>query len=190
MNLLSSWVSIAWTYAAYYRSNREVLAGKQDVKKAGFAFFFCSVLASLAARFICTALFLVNYYKWVGGICIFVHFFVMLLWICIKERPKLEGAIACTSGRFLYYIFFAYVSILCFTNLSHGRTRKRMVVFLAVIYIENAVMAILSYLRIKAETGSGKENHLYVLPVGFILHVVLLLIYYRCFHPKARQQTE
>jgi hypothetical protein len=184
---LSSWINIAWTYAAYYRSNREVIAGKQDVKFLGFAFFFCSVLSALAARFICTTLFLVNYYTWIGGLCLFVHFFVMFLWIKFKERPALEGTISETwfCGRFLYYVFFAYVSILCFMNLNNTKARKRMIVFYVVIYIENTLMAVFSFLKItENEIGTYKVEHLLVLPVGFILHVILLLIYYLFLHPK------
>lgn len=182
-NLLSSWISIAWTYAAYYRCNREALKGEQDVNIIGLLFFFCSVLSALAARYVCTTLFLVYFDLLIGLVCIAIHFVIMMLWIFIKERPKLEGTAFTAFGRYLFYIFFAYVCILCFMNLNDTRARIRMTIFYILIYVENVIMAALASWKM-SETGSEKLMHLVILPVGFIVHVVLLVNYYKCLHPQ------
>lgn len=95
----------------------------------------------------------------------------------------LEGAVVSPLGRYLYYVFFAYVCILCFMNLKDTRARKRMTVFYTLIYIENTIMAALALWKMN-ETGSEKTVHVVVLPVGFLIHVVLFLNYYLCLHPK------
>lgn len=190
LNLLSSWASIAWTYSAYYRCNREIESGEQDLKFIGFVVFFVSVLSSLAARVICVVLFLVYFKAWIGCLVLGVHFIVMLLWIVFREKPKLDGTSPWKLGKCLYYVFFAYVSLLCFLNLRDSPTKLRMLAFYVLIYIENLVMAALAFFAIYvSDTGNEKLCNLLALPVGFVLHISLLITYYQIFHPKTGKCT-
>ncbi|XP_053379282.1 uncharacterized protein LOC123538414 [Mercenaria mercenaria] len=185
LNLLSSWASIAWTYSAYYKCNREVLVGKQDIKITGFAIFFMSVLSALAARVISVVLFLIYFKTWIGIFVLSVHVIYMLLWIIFKEKPTLEGTTSSKFGKYMYCIFFAYVSLLCFLNLRNSKARFRMAAFYLLIYIENFTFAVLSFYKMyTSEVRNDKLLNLIALPVGFVLHVFLLVLYYQIFHPK------
>lgn len=185
LNLLSSWISIAWTYAAYYRCNREALAGRQDVNVIGFVTFFLSVLAALAARVMCVVLFLVYFRPWIGAVLLSVHFTLMLLWIRLREKPTFEGTTSSSGGRFLYCVFFSYVSLLCFVNLQPTQARYRMILFYLIVYIENFIIAGFTlHTLINLETESNIAFNLLALPLGLVCHVVLLVLYYLTLHPK------
>lgn len=134
---------------------------------------------------ICIVFFLVTFKIWIGGILLSVHLITMLFWIILKEKPKLEGTASSIVGKCMYYIFFAYVSLLCFLNLQNTPAKQRMTAFYILLYIENFIMALLSFYRMNVlETWNEKLLHLLVLPIGFSLHVLLLIAYYQLCHPK------
>lgn len=185
MNILSSWASIAWTYSAYYRCNRESVHGKQDLNSIGFTIFIVSVLSALAARVICVVLFLVYFPTWIGCVVLAIHFIVALLWIVFREDPELKGTISWKVAKYLYCAFFAYVSLLCFLNLRNNRAKLRMIAFYLLIYTENFIMAAFTFHKIYvSQTDFEKLYNFIALPVGFILHISFLVIYYQIFHPK------
>lgn len=187
LNLLSSWASIAWTYAAYYRCNREALKGKEDVTFVGFAFFFTAFLAALAVRVICIVLFFVHPGLKYGAIPVGVHFIAMFIWIACKEKPPLVGTTTHACGRYLYYVFFAYVCILGFMNLQDTKARVRITLFYLLMYVESFALAAAPLYRMSESDNFKFSIHLAIIVVGCIVHVILLTNYYLLLHPTSGQ---
>lgn len=180
-SLSSSLISIAWTYSAYYRSNKEAIHRQQNVSFLGFLLLFLSVVASLSARVICIVLFLVNFNIWIGISILIGHFIAMFVWIALWQMPLLEGLTTKIYVRVLYYVFFAYVSMICFINLKNTPARWRIMFFYGIVYAENLIMAVLLH---RQKPGDDVTEMVYVLSLGWLGHIVFLSLYYSILHPK------
>lgn len=180
---MSSWISIAWVYAAYYRCNRQAMVGRKDVNFLGFTCFFLSVLACLAARVTSIVHFMLTYDVWIV-VVIVLHTSVALLWLVLRVKPEMEGVVASKIGRCLYYLFFAYVYNVCFLHLNNRPGKYRMIIFYVLLYIENFLLAGLTmYQYSDADIDDAKG--LLAIPVGLFVHVLFLIVFYKFFLPKA-----
>lgn len=187
-----SLVSVAWAYSSYYRSNREVSNqdNLEDILWLPFTIYFFSSICCLVSRFVSGTLFAAEFKSdglWllVGGIIAFVHITFLLLYICLKLKPKLEGTAHNLCGKFVYYVLFAYVNFFLFMNLG-GRGSSNMKYEMAlrygIIYFENIVLCVVILIN--------KSDNFLVIPmvcvvfVSSVFHFVFLVIFYKLLHPK------
>lgn len=182
-----SMTSVAWTYSAYYRSNREVSHRelKEDIQFMVLGLYFLTAVCCLVPRYMSLTLFVVYFLKFfigpivVGGIAV-IHIGLLLLYISVALKPALRGTVNWCGGKALYYIFFAYVNFFLFMNLG-GNPKKEMYFRYGIIYIENILLSVILLVF--------KWDLLYLdiflgvwLPL--MLHTILLHLFYRYFHPK------
>ncbi|KAL4221086.1 XK-related protein 6 [Mactra antiquata] len=184
INIFTSWISVAWVYAAYYRCNRRTMTGRNDVNIVGFSFFFLSILSCLAARVISIIHFLLTYDKWICAIVLFIHSFLAFFWIVFRLKPEMEGVVKSKLGRFLYYLFFAYVYNSVFIHVSNSPGKNNLILFYVILYIENFILGGLALYK-HAESDFKDAVSLLALPVGLCLHVFFLAVFYKFFLTKA-----
>ena len=193
LSIVCSWLSIGWAYSSYYRYQKEALHGRKDVKLLGIMVFCLAVLSALATRICCISLFLVYYPSWIGAIVLFIHFFVMLVWIAFCQKPNLEGMTSSKPGRILYYLFFSYLSIMYFVNLKDSKSRLRLLVYFLIYYLENSLAAGLLLLKTSFDYSQSVNEFrwsLLIVPLGMFFHILLLSIFYKCIHPMAKRSQE
>ncbi|WAQ96358.1 XKR4-like protein [Mya arenaria] len=203
--LVTSALSISWSYSAYYRCNRANINNTEDVKLIPLLIYFLSVASCIVPRFISFVFFAV-YFELVGLITVFgligIHLAVGLVVISLKVKPELKGTAEHLIVRWLCYAFFAYVKFFLFLNLEHHQlsqtdrkketsirrnwfekknSKKRMILLYALIHLENWILAtILVFCR--RELMADGSFVLILVPIGTLVQLICLSSYYYCFH--------
>ncbi|XP_052788992.1 XK-related protein 6-like [Mya arenaria] len=204
-NLVTSALSITWSYSAYYRSNRANLKNTEDVQLIPFLIYLVSVASCIVPRFISFVFFAV-YFKTVGLITVLgifgIHVVVGFIVIALIVKPELKGTAEHPMFRWLYYAFFAYVKFFLFLNLEHHalsqadkeeektirrnwfegkKTRTRMLLLYALIHLENLILATI-LVSCRLDLMADGFFVLIVVIIGALVQLICLSSYYFCFH--------
>ena len=125
-----------------------------------------------------------HYYILLGGIA--VHWTVMFGLLC-----RVDFSHESTVEKFFYQVAVGTICLFSFFNVVDGRTRWRMLLFYAVVFIENAVCCLVWWFeRDDPPTPSDSMYPLHwlaflypllALPFGLL---VMMLYYWRC-HPES-----
>jgi len=145
----------------------------------------------LGPRFILLALGLAFLQPWLY-IGVGVHF-VLALAMHIVINPTLEGV--CPSWmKIPFLILISFINIFCFINLEKGQTRRRVMAYYILYYVENVViMVIILTLSpdITCNCCSASQMWRYVsfsLLPGALLHFLFQCIYYSACHPHLQAE--
>ena len=135
----------------------------------------------IGARVLALAVFASQFQIWVFVI-VGVHWIAMVTWI------QLQRAKFCQAGPAWQEVCFSMVAatihIFCFFNLKEGHTRLRYAVYYFIIYTENMIMALLWYMVTQTQEFWYHIPCMVMILLGFIVGVVLQIIYYLKFHPN------
>ncbi|XP_052785974.1 XK-related protein 6-like isoform X2 [Mya arenaria] len=212
LNLVTSALSITWSYSAYYRCNGANVNNKEDVKLIPFLIYILSVVSCIVPRFISFVLFAV-YFETAGKITVLgvfgIHVFVGFLVIAAKVKPKLNGTVEYLVFRWLFYAFFAYVTFFLFLNLEHHRisetsndeeannirnwfeekkTKRMMILLYAFIHLENLILASL-LVSCRLDLMADGFFVLIVVLIGAVVQLICVSSYYYFFHKTRTSQN-
>ncbi|XP_071129550.1 XK-related protein 7-like [Mytilus edulis] len=183
VTLSLSLAGTSWIHTAFYRHSRNIDITKHKMGiRISFVYWLC-VLAELSPRFLLLASFGAYFMPW----CFILpsaHFLLMMT-VHIYTNPELYGMCCCKAGKFLFLVLCSYINIFCFINVTGGKTFKKRLMFYILFYIENIVMVALSWYKTQMNQ-SYLVYTLLIAPVGFVCHMLFLLLYYKLFHPNNR----
>ena len=174
-------ISIAWSLVAYHRILRRSLKHKEDMTIPGLVIQFLWLFFVISARVLALALFASQFQIWVF-VVIGIHWVAMVTWIQFQRAKFCEAGPAWQELSFS--MVAAVIHILCFFNLKEGHTRLRYATYYFLMYIENMVLALLWYLSTQTQEYWYQIPCMVMIHLGFIVGVVLQIIYYLKFHPN------
>lgn len=177
MSISSSLVSISWSLVSYAKSLRISLSNKVPMTYWSIAFMFSWEFFSVTARMIALALFTSAFVHQVGFVCL-AHWLVMTIWIYTMKTNFCN-----TKWEELgFNAVLGVIFIFCYFNPVDTPTRYRYMIFYTFMFIENSTFM---YLWTKASNYELwiKQTALYAHYTCFSLGIILMLIYYRLYHP-------
>lgn len=181
--IIVSWVDIGLTYAFNYKTLREAESDRlqPDVSHIGFFCYFLANLAALAVRVSCLVGLMICSSVYIGIAVLVVNFFIILGFIRFYVKPKLEGLVGETNTivKGFYYVLLSYIMCFCFVNLK-SPTCCKLIGFYSMLYTQSFIMATIYFFKCSTEYC---YLPLFVAGVGIVVHFVLLLLYYKLFHP-------
>ncbi|KAK1790162.1 hypothetical protein P4O66_014084 [Electrophorus voltai] len=180
MTAAASLVSLAWALASYQKALRDSRDDKKPVSYLAIIIQFCWHFFTIAARVVTFALF-ASVFELYFGIFIVLHWCIMTFWIVHCETEF------CVTKweEIVFDMVVGVIYIFSWFNVKEGRTRCRLLVYYAVILLENTTLSALWYLyRVPAATDAFAVPALGVIFSSFLTGVVFMLMYYTFFHPN------
>ncbi|XP_075230994.1 XK-related protein 7-like [Lycorma delicatula] len=177
-----SLISIAWSIASYNRSVRCARDDKENLTWFGTTLLFLWHLCSAVSRVVALSLLASLYPVWMISVC-FVHWIVMSVWLALSNTQTICGS-WCEELALSAMLGFAYV--LTYISPRDGPTRYTYLAYYLVCFMENTGALVVWCVGV----NSLQDPMLYYGVVAgqvcvFILGIILMLLYYRWFHPAA-----
>lgn len=156
------------------------LDDKANMSILGMALQFFWHMFIIAARVLALALFASLFTFWVAVLGV-AHGIMMLMWILWQSTDFCHGK---KCQEFFFNVTIAAVYVFAYLNLQDGHTRLRYVFYYCIIYLENCIMIMVWYMFSHTETTWYTPLSIVVVLVGFLIGVVLQVLYYLCAHPN------
>jgi len=186
VTLLTSWLSTAVTLTTYYYTIRRSHPDTYDVPIKSVPVYCLWRLCELGPRFILLSLSVVYLPVWIY-VGVGVHFVLAFVMHSVIN-PQLEGV--CLSWmKIPFFGLVSFINIFCFINLEKGQTRKRLITFYILYYIENfVIMGLILHLLPNGHCLTSHSWHCasYALLPGAVLHLIFYVIYYGACHPNLK----
>ncbi|KAK7505722.1 hypothetical protein BaRGS_00002993 [Batillaria attramentaria] len=175
----SSWGTLLWSTVMHYRSERLTDDDKQKhkVTASSQVFHFLWRACETGGRVLCIALFASTFGSWVFLV---LAFHVVIISVaCFLFDEDWDHWAAVDS------VMSGYTSVISFAA-SARPSRFVYVIYYVIFYAENFLM-----LGLWAGMTSDRDAWFYIpgivtVVVFFILHIILQLVYYKVFHPNAK----
>lgn len=181
---MTSWFSTAITVTSYYRTIRR---SDKTVHNVGYAASFIYLLGrlfELGPRFLVIVLaltYLPPWYAWLIVGC--VHYMASIVMV-VTAKPDLQGVCAGSPTKKGFMALFSFVFIFCYVHLEAGKTFKRALVYYIIFYVENFVIAgLVFFLGTNGMISNTWQYLALTVPPCFVVHMLLLFLYYKCLHP-------
>lgn len=177
ISISSSLVSISWSLVSYSKSLRISLPNKVPMTYWSIAVMFLWEFFSVTARMLALALFTSTFVRYVGFVCL-GHWAFMTLWIVTMKTNFCNTKCEELGFNAVLGVIF----IFCYFNPIDNATRFRYLIFYVFMFFENSV---LMYFWVKGSNYELWIKHLAVFThyTSFSMGLILMLIYYRWFHP-------
>lgn len=189
LSILSSFTSITWCMASYYRCIRFAQPDKKPISLQGSivqcCWHFCITVSRITSICIIASLFI----RYTLLVAIF-HALVMSMWIYIWDRSPFCSN-TCGNG-FLFSIALGFVYIFTYILPRQGNTRYRYMVYYIICGIENLAAVILYACFVPDYVHHFTTSIVLCVMsiVPFILGIIFMVMYYQYFHPNITARRE
>lgn len=177
ISISSSLISISWSLVSYAKSLRISLSNKIPMSHSSIVVMFLWEFFSMAARMIALALFTSAFVRYVGFVCL-THWLLMTTWIY-----SMKTSFCNTKCEELgFNAVLGVIFIFCYFNPIDTPTRFRYLMFYTFMFFENSAFMILWSKQVTYQrwiVDLALSTHY----TCFFLGIVIMLIYYRYFHP-------
>ncbi|CAD0205250.1 unnamed protein product [Chrysodeixis includens] len=183
LSITSSIIGMGWCLAAYQRAVRYDQQDKNNMSWSGTILQTVWHFLVTLSRIISIATIAYLFPHWSVVACA-VHIILTASLIQIFERSPF-----CSHNRLADIAFsFALGGVYLFTYILpvEGRTRYRYLIFYSICFVQNVTCGALWYVY----ASDDMRSSIYFLPVlaftviPYVLGLVVMVIYYRFFHPK------
>ena len=137
----------------------------------------------VASRIVTLVLFASVYKSWIL-LVVGLHWFGMWLWIRWQE-PSFGSDNRIL--KFMFPIVVGFIYVFCFFNVKDGFTRKRLIFFYVLMFLENFIL-MGAWFPYRHEYGVVFVAALAMVIGGFLIGVIALVLYYQCYHPSLSKQ--
>ncbi|CAO4386657.1 unnamed protein product [Caenorhabditis nigoni] len=183
-SLTLSIISISWSVVVQNRSLRMTRDDKVNIWPHEAVLQFCWRFLTILARIITLVAFVLVFGIYVV-LLIFGHLLVTLIHVIFLQALHIE---ACTHIEKLLLVINAMIHIFTPFNMAEGNTRWRYFVAYTVEFLEMMVIFVL--LPTPLDTFPLIEKIRIGVPATFSIGILVMLIYYKFFHPNRRQDVE
>lgn len=177
ISIASSLISISWSLVSYSKSLRISLPNKVPMTYCSIAIMFSWEFFSITARMIVLALFTSAFVRYVGLVCL-VHWLIMTSWILTMKTNFCNTK----CEEFGFNGVLGIIFIFCYFNPVDNATRYRYLTFYIFMFVENSTLLVFWLKKVDYEIWV-KELVIYTHYTSFVLGILLMLTYYRWFHP-------
>lgn len=183
LSILSSFTSITWCMASYYRCIRSAQTDKKPISFQGSimqcCWHFCITVSRITSICLIASIFLT--YTFIASI---LHSFLMTIWIYVWDRSPF-CADKCGNGL-LFSVALGFVYIFAYILPREGDTRYRYLVYYIICGLEN-LSAVVLYCLFIPDTVHHMNTSIFLCVlsiVPFILGIIFMVVYYQYFHPN------
>lgn len=177
MSITSSLISISWSLVSYSKSLRISLPNKIPMTYISIVVMFLWEFFSVTARMIALALFTSAFVRHIGLVCV-IHWAIMTSWIVSMQTNFCNTK----CEEFGFNAVLGVIFIFCYFNPIDNDTRYRYLTFYAFMFIENSALLAFWFKHINYELWI-KEIVVVSHYTCFFLAIIIMLIYYKWFHP-------
>ncbi|XP_028399352.1 XK-related protein 7-like [Dendronephthya gigantea] len=174
-----SLISLASSIVCYYKALRDASENKGKMTWWAFACQIAWRITMVASRIVTLVLFASVHKSWIL-LFICLHWFLMTFWIR-WQKPSFDSNNKIL--KFMFPIVVGFIYVFCFFNVKDGLTRKRLIFFYALMFVENCVLMGF-WLPYRHEYGVVFVAALGVVLGGFFIGVIAMVLYYHCYHPS------
>ncbi|XP_028411968.1 uncharacterized protein LOC114534698 [Dendronephthya gigantea] len=174
-----SLISLASSIVSYSKAQRDASKNKGKMTWWAFACQIAWRITMVASRIVTLVLFASVYTSWIF-LFICLHWFLMAFWIR-WQKPSFGSKNKIL--KFMFPIVVGFIYVFCFFNVKDGFTRKRLILFYALMFVENCVL-MGAWLPYRHEYGVVFVAALGTVFGGFFIGVIALVLYYHCYHPS------
>ncbi|PIC20268.1 hypothetical protein B9Z55_025526 [Caenorhabditis nigoni] len=183
-SLTLSIISISWSVVVQNRSLRMTRDDKVNIWPHEAVLQFCWRFLTILARIITLVAFVLVFGIYVV-LLIFGHLLVTLIHVIFLQALHIE---ACTHIEKLLLVINAMIHIFTPFNMAEGNTRWRYFVAYTVEFLE--MMTIFVLLPTPLDAFPLIDKIRIGVPATFSIAILIMLIYYKFFHPNRRQDIE
>lgn len=141
------------------------------------ALMFFLEFFSITGRMIVLALFTSAFVRYIGFVCI-IHWAVMTLWIVSMQTNFCNTK----CEELAFNAVLGVIFIFCYFNPIDNNTRYRYLTFYSFMFIENSALLAFWFKNVDYELWI-KEIVVVSHYACFFMAILIMLIYYRWFHP-------
>ena len=147
-------------------------------------------VGEMLSRLISLTIFTSIYYYWIFLI-LGLHGLTMLVCLCTSVLGMFEKSGLSKCNKFFLGIIVAYMYSFCFINTSSENTVFRYTLFYIIMFLENAVLTAVWYMRADQSDGGTKVNTIvFISTCSFFIGVISLVVYYKFFHVGSTSESE
>ncbi|GAB6032875.1 hypothetical protein CHUAL_012073 [Chamberlinius hualienensis] len=184
LNLVStslSLVNVCWALASFNKHIRLQNLHKLVLTWLGVIYQFMWRLGTVSSRVTALSLYATVYNFWLF-LVIALHWISMFLWL-ISPKNVFHGETVSRKKKLLFSLLISYVYIFCYVNLLEVNSRRKMLAYYVVMFLENSLL--MTVWLIQQQNGSWFK-YLCVALVwgGFAFGILFMILYYRYFHVK------
>ncbi|KAK4884790.1 hypothetical protein RN001_001061 [Aquatica leii] len=185
LSIGSSFVSMAWSMAAYQRLLRFSLKDKNNISWAGTIIQFMWHFLVTVSRILCISVISSIYLNYTV-LGLLIHWLVMTIWLHVGTSETNF----CNKNKIYdsaLFAIFGMVYIFTYVNLTEGKTFIKYLFFYLILFFENTLANVFWIL----ERDTELMKSLYYKPVvylniiPFILGIIFMILYYKVFHPSS-----
>ncbi|XP_033097953.1 uncharacterized protein LOC117101940 [Anneissia japonica] len=175
-----SLTSLCWAIAAYSKAQRKIRIDKERISWPGLVFQTIWRIGMVSSRVMALVLFASVFKAFIFPV-VGAHWLLMLLWVYQQNTDF------CSSWleERLFNVIISIVYIFCFFNLKEGTSRFRIVAFYTVMLVEDTMLVVLWTVYSDQDNQYNAAGYSIVYG-GFIIGILSMGIYYRCFHPSGQ----
>ena len=178
-----SLISLAVSIVSYSKALRDATDHKGKMTWWAFGFQIVWRLSIVASRIVTLVLFASVYKSWIL-LVIGLHWIGMTVWI---QYQKPTFGSDNRISKFIFPVVIGFIYLFCFFNVKDGFTRKRLVFFYVLTFLENcALMG--AWLPYRHEYGVVFVAAVAMVFGGFFIGMLALVLYYQCYHPSLKKQ--
>ncbi|CAH0551967.1 unnamed protein product [Brassicogethes aeneus] len=189
LSIGSSFVSMAWSMASYQRLLRVSLKNKSNISWKGTVVQFLWHVLVTVSRILCISV-MASVYPVSTIAVLMIHWFVMTFWLSTSQPNNF-----CGHNRFYDFLFFSIfgaVNIFTHVVLVDGPTCCKYTLFYLVLFCEN--MAATVVWVISADDDLKQTMYfkpiIYANVIPFLIGIIFMILYYKCFHPSTVYRTQ
>lgn len=144
----------------------------------------------MLSRIISLSVFTSLYYYWIFLI-LGLHGLTMLVCLCTSVLGMFEKSGLSRCNKFFLGIIVAYMYSFCFINTSSENTVFRYTLFYIIMFLENAVLTAVWYIKADQSDGGTKVNTIvFISASAFFIGIISLVVYYKFFHVGSTSETD
>ncbi|KAI1284963.1 XK-related protein 6 [Halotydeus destructor] len=191
LNVISTMLSLfslCWALASFSKNARRQNIHKLVLTWLGVIFQFFWRIGTVGSRVVALTVYATVYHHWIF-LVIFLHWISMLLWLLSPKHLFHRDRIS-FSKRILYTVLVSWVYVLSYINLHESNTRRKMMAFYTVMFVENTLL--LGVCLLGYPSGSGpwfQEIAALLVWGGFLIGLVSMILYYKFFHIRYLKHT-
>lgn len=179
-----------WYIASFRRHHHSDSIGDIVLTWPGTIFRLLWRVGEMLSRIISLAVFTSVYYYWIFLI-LGLHGLTMLVCLCTSVLGMFEKSGLSKCNKFFLGIIVAYMYSFCFINTSSENTVFRYILFYIIMFLENAVLTAVWYIKADQSDGGTKVNTVvFISACSFFIGVISLIVYYKFFHVGSTSETD
>lgn len=185
-----TFVASCWFTASFRRHHNSDTIDDLVLTWPGTIFRLLWRAGEMLSRILSLAVFTSIYYYWIFLI-LGLHGLTMLVCLCTSVLGMFEKSGLSSCNKFFLGIIVAYMYSICFVNTSSENAVFRYALFYIIMFLENAVLTAVWYIRADQSDGGTKVNTIvFISACSFLIGVISLIVYYKFFHVRSTSETD